>query len=112
AVLTVVSEDQIILDIDQVVNNNVTYNVYVDLKNIGGEAAQISATGEVLVSLYGSAYGEEVQTILNYIYISIAPGESKQLAFGTFITSPGWHYVVQVHIAWNGGALELTRLVT
>jgi len=111
AVLTVVSEDQIVLDVDQVVNQTITYNVYIDLKNTGGDIARVSATGEVLVSLYGSAYGEEVQKVLDYVYESISPGDTKRLAFGSFTTSPGWHYVVQVHVTWNGGTLELTRLV-
>lgn len=112
AVLAVVSEERIVLDIEQVVGENVTYGVYVDLKNTGGEVARVSATGEVRVSLYGSAFGEEVQAVLNYVSASIAPGESQRLAFGNFVTAPGWHYVVQVRIGWNGGTLDLSRILT
>lgn len=112
AFLTIDSEEQIVLDIENVVNNSVTYGVYVSLKNTGGKVAHASASGEVLVSLYGSAYGEEVQEVLDYVSLSIAPGESSWLSFGSFTTSPGWHYVVRVHISWNGGSLQLSRLVT
>ncbi|MFQ6128630.1 MAG: hypothetical protein ACE5QW_06990 [Thermoplasmata archaeon] len=112
AVLTLVSEDGVVLTTEQVVDGNVTYAVYVNLKNTGGETAYVSATGEVLVSLYGSAYGEEVQEVLDYVSTSIDPEGSRWLSFGTFTTAPGWHYVVQVHITWNGGTLELSRIVT
>lgn len=112
AFLTLDSEEQIVLDIEDVVNNSVTYGVYVSLKNTGGKVAYASASGEVWVSLYGSAYGEEVQEVLDYVSLSIAPGESSWLSFGSFTTSPGWHYVVRVHISWNGGSLQLSRLVT
>ncbi|MCJ2556985.1 MAG: hypothetical protein LN415_07780 [Candidatus Thermoplasmatota archaeon] len=112
AFLTIDSEEQIVLDIEDVVNNSVTYGVWVSLKNTGGKVAYASASGEVLVSLYGSAYGEEVQEVLDYVSLSIAPGESSWLSFGSFTTSPGWHYVVRVHISWNGGSLQLSRVVS
>ena len=111
AVLTVVSEDQIVLEVETTIGSNITYNIYVDLKNVGEGVAHLSATGEVLVSLYGSAYGEEVQKVLNYLSGSISPGETKRLDLGTFTTSPGWHYVIRARVSWNGGTLELTRLV-
>jgi hypothetical protein len=112
AFLTVDSEDQIVLDIENVVNSSVTYGVYVSLKNTGGKVANVGATGEVLVSLYGSAYGEEVQEVLDYVSMSIVPGNSSWLSFGSFTTSSGWHYVVRIHVSWNGGSLQLSRVVT
>lgn len=112
AFLTLDSEEQIVLDIEDVVNNSVTYGVYVSLKNTGGKVAHASASGEVMVSLYGSAYGEEVQEVLDYVSLSIAPGESSWLSFGSFTTSSGWHYVVRTVISWNGGLLQLSRTVT
>jgi hypothetical protein len=112
AILTVDSEDQIVLETYAIVNDNITYNVLVDLKNIGEEVAYVSLTGEVLVSLYGSAYGEEVLKVLDYASGSVSPGETKQFDLGSFTTTPGWHYVVKAHVTWNGGTLELTRILT
>ena len=112
AVLEVASNDSIVLDIENVVGDNVTYGVFVRLRNTGGEIAYVSASGEVLVSLYGSAYGEEVLKVLSYSSTSISPGETKWLDFGSFSTAPGWHYVVQIHVSWNGGSMQLSRTVT
>lgn len=112
AVLKVASDDSVELDIENAVGDNRTYGVYVRLRNTGGEVAYVTATGEVLVSLYGSAYGEEVMKVLSYSSASISPGETRWLSFGSFTTSPGWHYVVQIHVSWNGGSMELSRTVT
>jgi hypothetical protein len=112
AVLTVASEDEIVLDVDTVAGDNITYNIYVDLKNIGDGVAHVTTNGKILVSLYGSAYGEEVMKVLDYTSGSISPGEIERFDLGSFTTTPGWHYVVEVHVTWNGGTLELTRLVT
>ena len=59
----------------------------------------------------GSAYGDEATTILKYKYVEIQPGESKNLNLGQLTAFEDWHYFVMVHVSWNGGSLELGKIL-
>ena len=103
--------DDIELDLSSVEDNVSIYDVKIELKNTGDATARVSVTGDVYISEMGSAFGEEVTSILEYKYIEISPGETKDLNLGTFNEFENWHYVVKVYISWNGGSLELGKLL-
>jgi hypothetical protein len=103
--------DGIKLEIESVEDNYIVHNVKVLLKNTGDTTARLSVSGEVLISAMESAYGEEVTAILDYKYLELRPGESKDLNLGTFTEFENWHYVIKVHISWNGGSSELGQLL-
>jgi hypothetical protein len=99
------------LDLESVGDNYVTYNVELKLKNTGDENAKVSVTGEAYISEMGSAYGDEATTVLKYKYLEIQPGETKNLNLGTLTAFDNWHYFVKVHVSWNGGSLELGKIL-
>ena len=99
------------LSIESVGDSSIDYNVEISLKNTGNKLAMVSITGEVYISELYSATGEEMTKVLNYKYIEIEPGQTKNLNLGTFTYYDGWHYVVKVHIGWNGGSIELSKML-
>lgn len=103
--------DGIDLSIESVSNSSIEYNVEIGLKNTGNKLAMVSVTGEVYISELYSATGDEMTKILEYKYVEITSGQTKNLNLGTFPTFEGWHYVVKVHVSWNGGSLELSKML-
>ena len=99
------------LDLNSVVENYAIYEVELELENTGDETAKISITGEVYISEMGSAYGDEATTVLEYKYVEIEPGETKDLDLGRFTVFDDWHYFIKVHVSWNGGSLELGKIL-
>lgn len=102
--------DGIDLSIESVGDSSIEYTVGLSLKNTGDRTAKVSVTGEVYISEMGSATGDEMTTILKYKYIEISPDRTRNFDLGTFTAYEGWHYVVKVHISWNGGSLELSEM--
>ncbi len=105
------AEDGIWLEGESTGENITEYNVKLNLTNTGDITAKVSITGEVYASQMGSAYGEEAIAVLDYTYIDIAPRETKELNLGSFTSYQYWHYVIKVHVGWNGGSLELTEIL-
>ncbi|MHC4537134.1 MAG: hypothetical protein ACYS6K_24565 [Planctomycetota bacterium] len=105
------ADDGIKLEIDQTSGNVTQYSVKLKLKNTGDCTAKVNIGGETYVSQMGTAMGEEVWTVLDNKYVELAPDESKTLNLGNFKTYGSWHYVIKVHVSWNGGSLELTEIL-
>jgi hypothetical protein len=98
-------------EVESIGDNVTQYNVKLQLNNTGDITAKVNIAGETYVSKMGTAWGEEVWSVLDNKYIEIAPGESKTVNLGSLKTYEGWHYVIKVHISWNGGSLELTDIL-
>jgi len=103
--------DGIQLQVESSGEDATQYSVRLDLRNTGDTAAKVNIAGETYVSQMGTIYGEEIWTVFENKYTELAPGETKALNLGTFNTYQGWHYVVRVHVSWNGGSLELTKIL-
>ena len=103
--------DGIELERDDSVTTSNEQKVKINLKNTGELTARVSVTGEVYISAMETAYGEEVTKVLDYKYVEIGPGGSKSLTLGTFTVYEDWHYVVKVYVHWNGGSIELSKLL-
>ena len=105
------ADDGIELDAEPIGGNITQYSVNLKLSNTGDVTAKVNIGGETYVSQMGSAMGEEVWTVLDNKYIDLGPGETKTLNLGNFKTYEGWHYVIKVHVSWNGGSMELTEIL-
>ena len=99
------------LEVESTVENVTQYNVKLKLGNTGDTIAKVNVAGETYVSKMGTAWGEEIWTVIDNKYVEIDPGESLTLNLGSLKTYEGWHYVVKVHVSWNGGSLELTDIL-
>ena len=99
------------MSIESVGESYIDYSIELSLRNSGDGLARVSVTGEIYISEMGSATGDEMTKVLDYKYLEINPGQTKDLIMGTFTTFEDWHYVVKVHISWNGGSLELSKML-